>query len=437
MILPMLLALQNPSQAIDRPIRIWMDAPGQVSRGRGVRLYIKAGTAGNLVVLHSRTDGKIEVLFPARPTDDPHVTPGTWEVRGKGDGPIWTVAEPDGTGMILAALTPDPVWFDEFSHDVSWNPDALEPSWSGADAEGGMQDIVQRMLGDGGFTYDLLTYTVTPEAIAQAPAVPPGGSPAFQSSSQFQNPDDTFPTIDNTPQDASSLCDVSNVDVQCSLLGDQFGFRRGHHRHHLAEPPAGPSLPTPANPQGIALMVMPIHSAPAGPSSGPVVQRRRPVPQVPVRTRAPNPDPGPRPTSGVVRTLASHPVTGAELGRLGGAAPAARAAMVLRYVHPPTREAAAGSVGVVAAGVSAPPVVEHASPEPPTVAANLPIRMHGTMLMSRAVSPGAAVGAGRSQTPRAPAVAARPSAGAPGTVAPRTGGTAGTVGAWMVLPRRR
>jgi hypothetical protein len=202
MILPLLLALQNPvsqaNAAPDRPIRVWMDAPGQVSRGRGVRLYIKAGTAGSLVVLHSRTDGKIEVLFPARPTDDPHITPGTWEVRGKGEGPIWTVSEPDGTGMILAALSPDPVWFDEFSHDVSWNPGALQPSWNGADAEGGMQDIVQRMLGDGGFTYDVLTYTVVPEAIAQAPVVPQGAA-AFQSSDHFQNPDDTFPTIDNTP----------------------------------------------------------------------------------------------------------------------------------------------------------------------------------------------------------------------------------------------
>jgi len=436
MILPILLALQNPvSQAIDRPIRIWMDAPGPVSRGRGVRLYIKAGTAGNLVVLHSRTDGKIEVLFPARPTDDPHVAPGTWEVRGTGDGPIWTVAEPDGRGMILAALTPDPVWFDEFSHDVSWNPGALQPSWSGADAAGGMQDIVQRMLGDGGFTYDVLTYTVAPEAIAQAPAAPPG-TPAFQSSGQFQSSDDTFPTIDNTPQDAGKLCDVSNPDVRCSLLGDQFAFGRGgRHRHRLAQPPAGPSLPTPANPQGIALMVTPIHSAPAAPSSGPVITHRRPVPQVPVRSRVPTADPSPWPTSGAIRTLASHPVTGAELGRLAGAAPAARSAMVLRYVHPPMRQAAPGAAGVVAAGVSAPPVVERAPSAPATVAANLPVRMSGPMLMSRAVAPSVALGGMRNTAPRAPAVAARPSTGAAATVTPRTGG--GTVGGWMVMPRRR
>ena len=432
MILPLLFALQNPiSPAAGRPIRIWMDAPGQVSRGRGVRLYIEAGTAGSLVVLHSRTDGKIEVLFPARPTDDPRVAPGTWEVRGKGDGPIWTVSEPDGTGMILAALTPDPVWFDEFSHDVSWNPEALQPSWNGADAEGGMQDIVQRMLGDGGFTYDVLTYTVGPEAIAQAPTVPQS-APAFQNAEQFQNPEDTFPTIDNTPQDATKLCDVSNADVQCSYFNDPLVFGRGHrHGHHLGPSPApGPSLPTPANPQGIALMVTPLHSGPAAPSSHPVVPRRRPVPDVPVRSRASNPVTNPVP-------LASHPVTGAELGRLAGAAPAARSALVMRYVHlpAPERREAPGASGAVASA-SASPGVERTPSAPTTVAANLPIRVTGTMLMSRAVSPGAVAGAARSAAPRAPAAGARSSTG---SVAPRTGtvGTAGAARGWMVMPRRR
>src|SRR5690348_6638575 len=289
MILPILIALQNPSQAIDRPIRIWMDAPGQVSRGRGVRLYIKAGTAGNLVVLHSRTDGKIEVLFPARPTDDPHVSPGTWEVRGKGDGPIWTVNEPDGSGMILAALSPDPVWFDEFSHEVSWNPDALRPSWDGADPAGGMEDIVQRMLGDGGFTYDVLNYTVAPEAIAQGPGM-------YQSPQTLPNPDDTFPTIDNTLPEATKVCDGSNPYVYCSYFNEP-QFFGGHHHRRMAQGDPAPALPTPANPQGVASMVLPLHSAPAPASTGPVVPRRRVIPDVTVRSRASNP-PAPTPAAG-------------------------------------------------------------------------------------------------------------------------------------------
>lgn len=428
MILPLLLLLQNPaSSATDRPIRVWMDAAGPVSRGTSVRLYIQAGSAGNLVVLHSRTDGKIEVLFPARPTDDPHVSPGTWEVRGKGDGPIWTVNEPDGSGMILAALTPDPVWFDEFSHEVSWNPDALMPSWDGADPAGGMQDIVQRMLGDGGFTYDVLNYTVAPEAVAQAPGMDQGPQ-------TFQNPDDTFPTIDNTLPEATKVCDGSNPYVYCSYFNEPRFFGGRHGRRRARSSPV-PALPTPANPQGVASMVLPLHPAPAPASAGPVVPRRRMIPDVAVRSRAPGlsaPAPAPAPASGVVRTLASHPVTGAELGRLGGASPAARSTLVLRYVHPPRPErlAPAGETAAVAPASMAPPV-ERATAT--TVAASMPIRARGTMLMSRTVSPSAAGGVARSVPLRAtaPSVAARPTTG---PAAPRTGGT---VGGWMVMPRRR
>src|SRR5439155_682018 len=52
--------------------------------------------------------------------------------------------------------------FDEFVRAASWDPNALAPSWSGADAEGTLADIVQRMLGDGYFNYDFVTYTVAP-----------------------------------------------------------------------------------------------------------------------------------------------------------------------------------------------------------------------------------------------------------------------------------
>lgn len=424
MILPLLLLLQNPaSPATDRPIRIWMDAAGSVSRGRSVRLYIQAGSAGNLMVLHSRTDGKIEVLFPARPTDDPHVSPGTWEVRGKGDGPIWTVDEPDGSGMILAALSPDPVWFDEFSHDVSWNPDALRPSWDGADPVGGMQDIVQRMLGDGGFTYDVLNYTVAPEAIAQGPGT-------YQSPQTLQNPDDTFPTIDNTLPEATKVCDGSNPYVYCSYFNEPQFFGSRHHGR-LAQSNPAPALPTPANPQGVASMVLPLHSAPAPASAGPVVPRRRVVPDVAVRSRAPGPS-APTPGSGAVRTLSSRPVTGAELGRLGGASPAARSSLILPYVHPPRPELQGSeeATATVAPASMAPPV-ERTTPT--TVAASMPIRSRGTMLMSRAVSPSAGAGVTRRAPPRttAPGVASRPTTG---STAPRTGGT---VGGWMVMPRRR
>jgi hypothetical protein len=108
--------------------------------------------------------------------------------------------------------------------------------------------------------------------------------------------------------------------------------------------------------------------------------------------------------------------------------------MVLRYVHAPVRESAPEPSGLAATAVVAAPRMEGAPSAPTTVAANLPIRSNGTVLMSRAVRPGGIVGGTRNTAARAPTVAAHPATGAAGAVAPRTGGT---VGGWMVIPRRR
>jgi Domain of unknown function (DUF4384) len=154
-----------PSDA--KPVRVWLDSDSPLRRGAAVRVYVAAGTEGNLVVLHRRTDGRIGVLFPADPRDDAFMRPGTYEIRGRGDRAGLVIAEPDGTGMILAALSPDPLRVNEFVRLAAWNEDALVPAWGGEDAEGALSDIVQRMLGDGVFNYDLVTYTVAPPLYAQ------------------------------------------------------------------------------------------------------------------------------------------------------------------------------------------------------------------------------------------------------------------------------
>lgn len=429
MILSLLLALQTPAAApgADRPIRIWMDAQGPVSRGRGVRLYVQAGAAGSLVVLHSRSDGRIEVLFPARPTEDPHVTPGTWEVRGKGDGPVWTVSEPDGTGMILAALTPDPVWFDEFSHAASWDQDALRPSWSGADASGGMTDIVQRMLGDGAFTYDVLTYTVAPDAIAQGGAPMSGLPGAADAQDTALNP----PTIDSTEPDNAALttCGVSSP-VECQLLGQPLFFGP-HHRGFGRGTPA----PVAAAPQTRAMaapLVYPIRPTPLTQTA--VVPGHRMIPNVGGRSRLTPSASSSAPAAPAIHTLVGRPVAGASSGRLAGAAPAARSALVLRYVRP--RSAVTPAAPTTVATLTSSSAIPGAS----APATALPLRGGGrtgggisgggVALLSRPVS-------GRMAVARASgAVAARPrmEARAPAIAAPRTGGVSG---GWMAMPRRR
>src|SRR5205085_2247152 len=103
-----------PAAPPPRVVRVWLGSASPLVRGAAVRVYVEAGQDGNLVVLHRRTDGRIEVLFPKHPDTDPFVRAGTYEIRGSDDRAAWVVAEPDGTGMVLAALSPDPLKFDEF-----------------------------------------------------------------------------------------------------------------------------------------------------------------------------------------------------------------------------------------------------------------------------------------------------------------------------------
>ena len=164
--------MAGPAQRDAKPVRVWLGSSGSLLRGDAVRVYVQTGEDGHLVVLHRRTDGHIEVLFPANPADDPLVRPGTYEIKRAGDRESFVVEEPDGTGLVLAALSPASYRFDEFVRAASWDPDALAPSWAGADGEGTLADIVQRMLGDGYFNYDFVTYTVAPRLYTMQDTAP-------------------------------------------------------------------------------------------------------------------------------------------------------------------------------------------------------------------------------------------------------------------------
>jgi len=198
-----------------RVIHVWLGSASPLVRGAAVRVYVEAGQDGNLVVLHRRTDGRIEVLFPKNPATDPFVRAGTYEIRGGDEQAAWVVAEPDGAGMVLAALSPDPLRFDEFVRAAAWDSAALVPTWSGADAAGSMSDIVQRMLGDGYFNYDVVTYRVAPPVYAQQDMMPQETTPAS----------DAYPTC-----------------VDCTLIGEQLVLYEPvlGRRHFRREPDREP-----------------------------------------------------------------------------------------------------------------------------------------------------------------------------------------------------
>ena len=156
----------QPASRDARPVRVWLGSSSVLTRGAPVRVYVQAAQDGNLIVLHRRTDGRIDVLYPSKPSEDPFVRAGTYEIQATPSRVVFVVAEPDGSGLVLAALAPRAYRFDEFVRAAAWDPDALAPSWDGSDGEGVLSDIVQRMLGDGYFNYDIATYTVAPPVYA-------------------------------------------------------------------------------------------------------------------------------------------------------------------------------------------------------------------------------------------------------------------------------
>src|SRR5712691_3415556 len=172
MVLPLVVVLLHAPQASaaapadGRPVRVWFGPSSVLTRGTPVRVYVQAVQDGYLIVLPRRTDGRIDVLFPSKPSQDPFVRSGTYEIQATPSGVAFVVAEPDGSGLVLAALAPKAYRFDEFVRAAAWDPDALAPSWDGSDGEGVLSDIVQRMLGDGYFNYDIATYTVAPPVYA-------------------------------------------------------------------------------------------------------------------------------------------------------------------------------------------------------------------------------------------------------------------------------
>ncbi|HEV2749575.1 MAG TPA: DUF4384 domain-containing protein [Gemmatimonadales bacterium] len=295
MVLPLLFAfLQAPADngqtaARDaRPVRVWLGTTGSLVRGQSVPIFVQAAQDGDLIVLHRRTDGRIEVLFPSNPASDPFVRSGTYEIRGGGNSSAWVVSEPEGSGMVLAALSVDRLRFDEFVRLASWNSTALVPSWNDPNAEGALSDIVQRMLGDGSFDYDLVSYTVAPPIYAQQPLPAPGAVPVpdtLPSEAQQQQQPDTIPYDGSYP-----------VCLNCTFIGYEeviiaprhLGARRDRQQDEGIcgiHTPCAESQKTHA----LALPRATAQSAVVAPhsGSGPIPYRSRVSPASPVASAAP------------------------------------------------------------------------------------------------------------------------------------------------------
>ncbi len=165
MLLPLLLSLTGPAvaqQADDPPVRIEINHE-QFTRGDRARVYVEAAADGHLVVLHADPDGRIRVLFPLDPSDDDFVRGSRKvEIRGRSDRDAFFVDARDGSGTVVAVLSPDPLTFDAFVRNDHWDYRSLGPTSEdqGRDPLASLLDVARRMAGDRHFEYDVATYVV-------------------------------------------------------------------------------------------------------------------------------------------------------------------------------------------------------------------------------------------------------------------------------------
>ncbi len=173
----------------ERIVRVWLGSTGPFAPGEPVRVYVQSAEDGYLIVLRAGTDGVIRVLYPSHPRDPQlgaYTRAGTYEIRAAGEAVAFVIDEPLGTGRVLAALASQPYRSEEFVHQTNWNPDALVGTGTDGDPEAAMTDIVQRMLGNGYFTYDVVSYTVAPRRYAaQPPPYPPSTSSVPQADTEY------------------------------------------------------------------------------------------------------------------------------------------------------------------------------------------------------------------------------------------------------------
>ncbi len=152
------------STASRPPIRLWMNNDRRFRPGDRVRLQVDADADGYLLVLNYDTDGRVRVLFPLDPRDDPRVQAGRrYEVRD-GDSQAAFRASGDGTGLIFTAVSQDPWRFEQIVLADRWDYTRLEIDRASTNPEADLSSLVQGIAGPQGFDYDVMGYRVYGES---------------------------------------------------------------------------------------------------------------------------------------------------------------------------------------------------------------------------------------------------------------------------------
>ena len=165
-LVPLLLAVTgaqpyDTSVPNDPRVEVWLDSNAELDRGDRARVYARSAQDGFLLVLHADAEGRVRVLYPIDPYMDDFVRGGeTIEIRGRSDREAIFVDERAGSGVVLAAWSPDPFRFDAYVRGDHWDYRLITPVGANEDGEAALLDVVHRMADGRSFDYDVEPYVV-------------------------------------------------------------------------------------------------------------------------------------------------------------------------------------------------------------------------------------------------------------------------------------
>ncbi|HWE42809.1 MAG TPA: DUF4384 domain-containing protein, partial [Gemmatimonadaceae bacterium] len=136
----------HSSRNLEPRIELWTTGGAVVRRGDGLGVRFRTADDGFVVVGRIDTDGRIDILYPRRPSDTERVWGGeTREVRRYGDR-AFTVDDRPGIGYVFAIVSPHPLRLSQFSRADDWDYHGLP------DVEGdpfvAMNHFAQRVVYD-------------------------------------------------------------------------------------------------------------------------------------------------------------------------------------------------------------------------------------------------------------------------------------------------
>lgn len=158
------LGLRADYHAFYRPrVEVWTNRDDVFARGEGVRVSFRTDVDAYVTVIRVDTDGRLRVLFPREPWEDPFVRGGTtYEARGRSSREAFFVDDYPGVGYVFAVASADPFRFDPILSGDHWDYRVISGGRIQGDPYVALTDFARRILPDGyaDWDYDMVPYYV-------------------------------------------------------------------------------------------------------------------------------------------------------------------------------------------------------------------------------------------------------------------------------------